>query len=482
MSEYEHTLSDIIKRKDWQNLVITHHNRLPAHARMNSWRNAGAARENKPSPYRQCLDGKWNFKLYDNPEQVPEEWLEYDGDNVFRIPVPANWQMHGFDVPIYTNVTYPISTTPPGVPENNPTGCYSSEIEINEEWLQDGRVSIIFDGVNSAFHLWCNGHWIGYSQDSRLPAEFSISPWARPGKNRICVMVMRWSVGTWLEDQDMWRMSGIFRSVWLQHKPKVHLADVIINPDVSADSDLGYLHVEAILGGDVDTPEDWAVKLTLWVGERECAGKTLPFGTQKIDARGPWRERLDTQLVIDNPLLWSAELPHLYRLTVTLLDPDGRAVESEAWNTGFRRVAIENGLLKVNGKPLLIRGVNRHEHHPELGQAVDEASMLQDIFLLKQNNFNAVRCSHYPNQSRWYELCDEYGIYVVDEANIETQGMIPMRRLAEDSEWLHAFSSRVTRMVHNNRNHVSIIVWSLGNESGIGASHEALYHLSLIHI
>ncbi|WP_425402918.1 beta-galactosidase [Klebsiella huaxiensis] len=476
MSEYEHAFSDIIQRKDWQNLVITHHHRLPAHARMNSWRDTCAARENKRSPYRQCLDGKWNFKFYDNPEQVPERWLEYDADNVSQIPVPANWQMHGFDIPIYTNVTYPISTTPPAVPENNPTGCYSTEIEINFEWLQDGNVNIIFDGVNSAFHLWCNGHWVGYSQDSRLPAEFSITPWAKPGKNRICVMVMRWSVGTWLEDQDMWRMSGIFRSVWLQHKPEVHLADVIISPDVNADYDMGYLHIQAILGGDVDVPEDWAVKLTLWAGERECAEKTLPFGTQKVDARGSWRERLETQLVIDNPLLWSSELPHLYRLTATLLDPDGRIVESEAWNTGFRRVAIENGLLKVNGKPLLIRGVNRHEHHPELGQAVDESSMLQDILLLKQNNFNAVRCSHYPNQSRWYELCDEYGIYVVDEANIETQGMIPMRRLAEDSEWLHAFSSRVTRMVHSNRNHVSIIIWSLGNESGIGASHEALYH------
>lgn len=476
MSEYSSAFAEIIKRQDWQNLVITHLNRLPAHARMNSWRSENEARDNRASPNRRCLNGQWEFTLYDNPEQVPARWLEYSDEAENKTPVPSNWQVQGYDIPIYTNVTYPINSTPPQVPQNNPTGCYATTVEIDESWLAEGDVNIIFDGVNSAFHLWCNGNWVGYSQDSRLPAEFSLSQWAKPGKNRLCVMVMRWSVGTWLEDQDMWRMSGIFRPVWLQHRPAAHLADVIISPYLNDDFDTGHLHIQATLGGEISEPEAWAMKLTLWQGERICVQKTVTFGTQKIDARGPWRERLDTRLRLNNPRLWSAEQPHLYRLTATLLDPNGQAVESEAWNTGFRRVEIADGLLKINGKPLLVRGVNRHEHDPALGQAVDEAAMLQDILLLKQNNFNAVRCSHYPNQSRWYELCDEYGLYVVDEANIETQGMIPMRRLAEDSEWLHAFSARVTRMVHSNRNHPAIIIWSLGNESGIGSSHEALYH------
>lgn len=476
MNPFENEFYEIIKRQDWQNLAIIHLNRLPAHARMNSWHSADAARDHQGSSGRRCLDGEWQFSLYDCPEQVPASWLNQDTDTAAPHPVPSNWQTQGYDIPIYTNVTYPINTVPPHVPDHNPTGCYSTVFHMDEDDLADGHVNIIFDGVNSAFHLWCNGNWVGYSQDSRLPAEFALRPYLKPGENRLCVMVMRWSVGTWLEDQDMWRLSGIFRSVWIQHKPNVHLADVILTPGLSPQRDRGELNIQVRLSLPAERPEAWSVRLTLWHDGTCQTTDIVSFGTEKIDARGPWSERIDTTLTLANPLLWSAEQPHLYRLVVTLVDPQGNAIEHEAWNTGFRQVSIDNGLLNINGKPLLVRGVNRHEHHPETGQAIDEATMLTDILLLKQNNFNAVRCSHYPNQSRWYELCDEYGLYVIDEANIETQGMIPMRRLAEESEWLPAFAARVTRMIHANRNHTSIIIWSLGNESGIGTSHEALYH------
>ena len=469
------TFHQVLVREDWQNQTITHLNRLPAHPTFASWRDPDAARENRPSASRRRLDGQWQFSLARSPFAVDARWLEDDLPDSRSTPVPSNWQMQGYDAPIYTNVRYPIDTTPPRVPEENPTGCYSLTFSVDEDWQANGQTQIIFDGVNSAFHLWCNGEWVGYSQDSRLPAAFDLSPFLQPGDNRICVMVMRWSAGTWLEDQDMWRMSGIFRSVWLLNKPTLHLSDVQLTPQLDALYRDAELLVNVSVAAPVAQLEELTVKVELWDEDRLVASHRQPPGSPIIDERGNYAERAAIRLPVEKPALWSAETPNCYRAVVSLWRGD-ETIEAEAWDIGFRRVEIKNGLLLLNGKPLLIRGVNRHEHHHQRGQVVTEEDMVQDILLMKQNNFNAVRCSHYPNAPRWYELCNRYGLYVVDEANIETHGMVPMNRLSDDPAWLPAFSARVSRMLQSNRNHPSIIIWSLGNESGGGGNHEAMYH------
>ncbi|EPP1400746.1 beta-galactosidase [Klebsiella oxytoca] len=469
------TFHQILAREDWQNQTITHLNRLPAHPTFASWRDTDAARKNQPSAFRRRLDGQWQFSWARSPFDVDARWLEDDLPDSRSTSVPSNWQMQGYDAPIYTNVRYPIDTTPPRVPQENPTGCYSLTFRVDESWRADGQTQIIFDGVNSAFHLWCNGEWVGYSQDSRLPAAFDLSPYLQPGDNRICVMVMRWSAGTWLEDQDMWRMSGIFRSVWLLNKPTLHLCDVQLTPQLDALYRDAELLVNLSVAAPVALLEELTVKVELWDDDRLVASHQQSPGSPIIDERGNYAERAAIRLPVERPALWSAETPDCYRAVVSLWRGD-EPIEAEAWDIGFRRVEIKNGLLLLNGKPLLIRGVNRHEHHHQRGQVVTEEDMVQDILLMKQNNFNAVRCSHYPNTPRWYELCNRYGLYVVDEANIETHGMVPMNRISDDPAWLPAFSARVSRMLQSNRNHPSIIIWSLGNESGGGGNHEAMYH------
>ncbi|HGV0027960.1 TPA: beta-galactosidase [Citrobacter freundii] len=467
------SLSAVLARRDWENPGVTQLNRLEAHPPFCSWRSADDARTNKRSSQLRSLNGRWQFAWFAAPEAVPESWLTSDLPQADTVNVPSNWQMDGYDAPIYTNVTYPIPVNPPYVPAQNPTGCYSLTFHIDDAWLDEGQTRIIFDGVNSAFHLWCNGRWVGYGQDSRLPSEFDLSDYLQHGENRLAVMVLRWSDGSYLEDQDMWRMSGIFRDVSLLHKPTTQIRDLRINTRFNDDFSRAMLAVEVRVAGNES--EDLRVALQLWEGETLTAETNSPLGSEIIDERGAYHDRVTLCLNVEKPALWSAETPNLYRAVVQLRTADGALIEAEACDVGFRQVCIENGLLLLNGKPLLIRGTNRHEHHPINGQVMDEATMVQDIILMKQNNFNAVRCSHYPNHSLWYTLCDRYGLYVVDEANIETHGMVPMNRLTDDPAWLPAMSQRVTRMVQRDRNHPSIIIWSLGNESGHGVNHDALY-------
>ncbi|MER0126627.1 beta-galactosidase [Franconibacter daqui] len=466
-------LQTLLARRDWENPLVTSLNRLDAHPPFHSWRTVEAAREASAPAHRLSLNGQWRFSFFSAPEQVPESWLLTDLPQAAAMPVPSNWQMQGFDTPIYTNVTYPIPVTPPCVPKENPTGCYSLTFNVEESWLAQGQTRIVFDGVNSAFYLFCNGRWVGYSQDSRLPAEFDLSGVLHAGENRLAVLVLRWCDGTYLEDQDMWRMSGIFRDVTLQHKPATRLADYQASTHLNEDFSRATLEVLARAEGPAVAA--CRVALSLWRDGACVAQGDSPFGSEIIDERGAWSDRVTLRLPVEKPLLWSAEAPHLYRLVVALYDEHNALLEAEACDIGFRKVEISEGLLKLNGQPLLIRGVNRHEHHPERGQVVDEETMRRDIELMKQHNFNAVRCSHYPNHPLWYRLCDQYGLYVVDEANIETHGMEPMSRLSDDPRWLPAMSERVTRMVQRDRNHPCIIIWSLGNESGHGANHDALY-------
>lgn len=467
------SLAAVLARRDWENPAVTQLNRLESHPPFCSWRSADDARDNRASKQWQSLNGTWQFSWFPSPESVPEAWRINDLTDADRVKVPSNWQMQGYDAPVYTNVTYPIPVTPPYVPAENPTGCYSLTFNVDDIWLNEGQTRIIFDGVNSAFHLWCNGRWVGYGQDSRLPSEFDLSEFLTKGENRLAVMVLRWSDGTYLEDQDMWRMSGIFRDVALLHKPATHIRDLRMATHFNDDYSKARVDAEVRMRGEPS--QDLRVTLQLWLGEALAGHVTSPFGSTIVDERGAYIDRTTLCLNIEHPALWSAETPHLYRAVVLLHTSDGQLIEAEACDVGLRKVSIENGLLLLNGKPLLLRGTNRHEHHPENGQVMDRETMVQDILLMKQNNFNAVRCSHYPNHPLWYSLCDYYGLYVVDEANIETHGMVPMNRLSDDPVWLPAMSQRVTRMVQRDRNHPSIIIWSLGNESGHGANHDALY-------
>ncbi|WP_319535124.1 beta-galactosidase [uncultured Vibrio sp.] len=464
--------SDIIQRRDWENPQSVNIHCLKAHSPLSSYRNIDHARDDIHAQ-RQSLNGQWKFKLFEAPEQVDGEFIEthFNDTHWDDITVPSNWQMQGYDKPIYANVKYPFEVNPPFVPADNPTGCYRTTIFLTEEELTDTQ-RIIFDGVNSAFHLWCNGKWIGYSQDSRLPAEFDLTPHLVAGENSLSVMVIRWSDGSYLEDQDMWWLSGIFRDVTLLSKPQLCIEDVFITPDLDACYRDGSLSVVT----HISAPDTHQVQIQLFDGEQAVTKPRIDTpNNRRIDERGSWNDVVFQTLHVNDPQKWTAETPNLYRLVVSLLDENGTHLESEAYQVGFRKVEITDGQLKLNGQPLLIRGVNRHEHHPELGHVMTEEDMVRDICLMKQHNFNAVRTSHYPNHPRWYELCDQYGLYVCDEANIETHGMQPMNRLSSDPQWANAYMSRYTQMVMRDKNHASIIIWSLGNESGHGSNHNAMY-------
>ncbi|WP_024606745.1 glycoside hydrolase family 2 TIM barrel-domain containing protein, partial [Pseudoalteromonas sp. TAE80] len=469
------SLQHIINRRDWENPITVQVNQVKAHSPLNGFKTIEDARENTQSQ-KKSLNGQWDFKLFDKPEAVDESLLyekiskELSGDWQ-SITVPSNWQLHGFDKPIYCNVKYPFAVNPPFVPSDNPTGCYRTEFTITPEQLTQ-RNHIIFEGVNSAFHLWCNGQWVGYSQDSRLPSEFDLSELLVVGTNRIAVMVIRWSDGSYLEDQDMWWLSGIFRDVNLLTKPQSQIRDVFITPDLDACYRDATLHIKTA----INAPNNYQVAVQIFDGKTSlCEPKIQSTNNKRVDEKGGWSDVVFQTIAIRSPKKWTAETPYLYRCVVSLLDEQGNTVDVEAYNIGFRKVEMLNGQLCVNGKPLLIRGVNRHEHHPENGHAVSTADMIEDIKLMKQNNFNAVRTAHYPNHPLFYELCDELGLYVVDEANIETHGMFPMGRLASDPLWAGAFMSRYTQMVERDKNHASIIIWSLGNECGHGANHDAMY-------
>ncbi len=467
------TFTQIIAAREWENQHVVQHNVLPAHAPLHAYSNQSDALLNHASNNQQSLNGLWQFALFGKPEEVPESCIDKSFDDSVwdSIPVPSNWQLHGFDKPIYTNVKYPIADTPPLVPSDNPTGVYRVEFDHLVEIGQ--QTTITFDGVNSAFHLWCNGEWVGYSQDSRLPAEFDLTKHLTEGANQLTVMVMRWSDGTFVEDQDMWWLSGIFRDVTLTTKPTVHIKDVEVQTHLDAAYRDASLKVITSLSRK-NLP--YTVNVCLFDAEGELvAEQDSQPGIQFVDEKGPWCDKANHELAIDAPKLWSAESPYLYRVVVSLLDEKKELVDCEAYSIGFRSVEISNGQLKVNGKPLLIRGVNRHEHHPELGHVMTREDMIRDIKLLKQHNFNAVRTAHYPNHPLWYQLCDEFGLYLVDEANIETHGQFPMCRLSDDSEWLNTYMRRITRLVERDKNHASVIIWSLGNESGIGSNHHAMY-------
>jgi len=420
----------------------------------------------------QSLNGNWKFNWSENPKSRPDDFYKEDFDvsSWDEIDVPSDWQMRGYGYPIYVNIEYPFTKDAPNPPEEfNPVGSYRRIFSIPEDWA-DKNIILHFGGVNSAFYVWINGQKVGYSQGSKTPAEFDITDFIRTGENSVSVEVYRWNVGSYLEDQDFWRLSGIERDVLLYATEKVHLRNVLTNASLESDNYLKgklavNLEIENTSEGEVN---DYNVVVNVLDSGASIFKKSKKVGTsEQVSFEA---ENLEIQP-------WSAEIPKLYELQVQLLDATGQQVDGTRLKIGFRTSEIKNGQLLINGQPVLLKGVNRHEHDPVNGHVVTEESMMADIRDFKKYNINAVRTSHYPNDPRWYELCDQYGIYVIDEANIESHGYgyDDGVTLAQDPQFQKMHIDRIQRVVRRDFNHPSIILWSLGNEAGNGPNFKAPY-------
>jgi beta-galactosidase len=466
--------------EDWEDPQVVGRNKQPGHATLMPYPDIQSAMKGtrEASPFHKSLDGNWKFHWVRKPAERPVDFYkpDYDVSCWNDIPVPSHWELNGYGIPIYTNSLYQFPPNPPHIPHDyNPVGSYRTEFEIPSSW--EGRqVFIHFDGVMSAFYLWFNGQKVGYSQDSMTPAEFNITPYLRRGRNVLAAEVYRWSDGSYLEDQDAWRFSGIYRDVYLFSTPTVHLRDFFLQSELDGQYRDAVLKVAATVHNYSDQA---AGEHTVEVRLLDAQGKggdlkPLIMGTTKSLAAGG-DDVVTMQAPVANPRKWSAEIPNLYTVLLVLKDAAGKTIEVERSNFAFRKVEIKNGQLLLNGVPIYIKGVNRHEHDPDHGRAIPLSRMIEDIRLLKQNNINAVRTSHYPDDPKWYDLCDQYGIYLVDEANIESHGMgyDPDRTLANKPEWKLAHMERTIRMLERDKNHPSIIIWSLGNEAGDGSNFEA---------
>jgi len=469
---------------------VTSINRVPSHAEFCAFDTLARAENGGESPYKISLNGVWQFKLYENP-QAAAEFFETDAETS-EINVPGNWELQGHGEPIYTNIVMPWSDeldercnitprdgkgtfpNPPYVPSANPTGCYRRTFTLPENF--GGRdVYLKFDGVECVFYLRVNGKEVGYSQDSKLPAEFSITDYIKKGENTVELMVIRFADTIYLEDQDYWYLSGIYRNVWLTAKPKLCISDYfvktrpnlplgggIFTADVTVSRENGFADCKVLaivydkLGNEVTRGESEV---------RTMADYVLTYAPTANTAR----------ITLDLPEidLWSPESPDLYRVVFALKSKDGEIIDIEGCNFGFKLVEVKNGILHLNGKRLVINGVNRHEHYYKFGRAVPKEIMLEEIRQMKRMNINSVRTSHYPDSPEWYDLCDEYGILLVCECNIETH--VLMGAPTQDPKYAQNFIERAVRMVQNHKNHACIYSWSLGNESGTGANHAAMY-------
>ncbi|GAA2256218.1 glycoside hydrolase family 2 TIM barrel-domain containing protein [Streptomyces atrovirens] len=438
------------------------------------------------SPYRQSLDGTWKFAYADRPEDRDADFHRTDTDDADwdTIPVPSVWQLHGHDVPIYLNITYPYwgpngrgeDPQPPAAPtRHNPVGQYRRTFTVPRDW-KGRRTFLHFEGVKSAHYVWINGELVGYDEDSYTPSEYDITDHLGPGTNQIAVEVYRYADGDWLEDQDMIRLSGIFRSVYLYSTPAVHLRDFKLDTPLNDTYTRGELAVTASVraygGGE---PGRYTVETQLYDARGHAVWSRPLKQTADLGTAGAGEDvTVRASKAVTRPRLWSAEHPDLYTAVLRLRDPAGKVVETLSHRVGFREFAIEDGLMRINGSPVSFRGTNRHEMHPARGTALTREDLVEDITLIKRMNMNSVRTSHYPDNPLWYELADEYGLYLVDETNLETHG-IRSEYPGDHPEWTAACVARAQNMVHRDKNHPSVVIWSLGNEAGGGSTFTAMH-------
>jgi beta-galactosidase len=465
----------------WKQPELAGLGRAPARATLHPYPDtaSAAARDPAASPWVKSLNGDWRFTLAERPEAVPADFPSpgFDDGAWGTLPVPSNWTMHGHDRPHYTNVRMPFDNAPPSVPAANPTGLYRTDFKVPADWA-DRRIVLHVGGAESVLLVWVNGQALGVAKDSRLPQEFDITDAIVPGETALlCCAVVKWSDASFIEDQDQWWMGGIHRDVFLFSTGRVWIEDVFARATLDDAYTDGALSAEVRLGF-ADAPRDgWTVHAMLFDDAGDAVLQeplTAPVKANPADhnpCRGPLNiAQLSTPVAA--PRLWSSESPALYTLVVTVHDGDGPAVEATSCRVGFRKVEIGDRQLLINGKAVMIAGMNRHEHHPVRGKAITREDMLADIRLMKQFNVNAVRCSHYPNAEAWYDLCDEYGIYLIDEANIEAHAY--MHQICRDPGYAAQFLERGLRMVERDKNHPCVIAWSLGNESGYGPNHDAM--------
>ncbi|MCX6254041.1 MAG: beta-galactosidase, partial [Bacteroidia bacterium] len=505
-SKYEGVPFTEKEPRDWENPEVFNINREDPNASLISYPDEKSALDaiKANSPNYKSLNGIWKFNWVKSPDQRPFWFFkdDYDTRDWKDIEVPSNWQMKGYDIPVYTNITYPFwayedvfnshdlknievssklpnkdlkvpvsvnpsypfKKDPPFIPHDwNPVGSYKRNFNVPSDW-QNKEIFLHFGAVSSAFYVWVNEKLVGYSEDSKMPAEFNITKYLKGGKNSVAVEVYRWCDGSFLEDQDFWRLSGIQRTVFLHARPKTFIKDFFAVGDLENNYKDGLLKVDVALKSAVATDNDFVVDASLYEG------------TQKL-----FTESKDVKLSEGNGAVnftknfpgikkWSAEKPDLYSLVLSLKDKNGNTFESVSSKIGFRKVEIINSQLLVNGVAILIKGTNMHEHDDVNGHVISEETILKDIRVMKSNNLNAMRTSHYPQQEFWYEMCDKYGLYLVDEADIESHGMGYDKdvTLADKPEWAAAHLDRMQRMVERDKNHPSVIIWSMGNEAGDG--------------
>lgn len=469
---------DAGSKPEWADETRLHEGMVAPFATMALFPNEQTAlvRRRDASPFFHSLNGSWKFHWVSRPsERVPGFWEPAFNDSGWKtIRVPSNVEMEGYGYPIYTNIQYPWKeTTPPVIAgDYNPVSSYRRTFQVPAAW--NGReVYLTFDGVNSFFTLWVNGKRLGFNKDSRTPATFHLTPHIKSDENLIAVEVFRWNDGSYLEDQDAWRLSGIFRDVYLWSTPQVHVRDFTVQTHLDAAYRDATLVVKAELQSRATIPANTTLEAALLdpTGKQVFRSALQPAG--KTESGG---SAFTLNQQVAQPAKWSAETPALYTLLLSLKDEQGNVLETIPWRIGFRTVELKGGYLLVNGMPTLFRGVNRHEWDPDLGQVVTRERMIQDIRLMKQNNINAVRTSHYPNVAEWYDLCDEFGLYVIDEANIESHGMgYGERTLGNVPSWGPAHLDRTIRMFERDKNHTCIVTWSLGNEAGFGVNFRKTY-------
>ncbi len=472
-----HTQAQEMQKPDWENPKVFDINMEKPHAVLMPFDDLDQALDARPeqSPFYKSLNGSWKFNWVRKPADRPRNFYKMDYDVSYwdNIPVPANWELQGYGVPIYVNIQYPFPKDPPNIPHDyNPVGSYVRTFTVPENW--DGRqVFLQLGAVKSAAYYWLNGEKLGYSQGSKTPVEFDVTDFLQAGENKLAVEIYRWSDGSYLEDQDFWRLSGIERDVFLWSSPKVHVRDFFVHTDLDASYENATLRVETdVQSYQAASVRGHSLKLQLYNPQ----GRMIGTVADALDFENKKAALLELSLNVNQPDLWTAETPNLYQIALILEDANGDVLEVLTDNIGFREVEIKDGQLLVNGKAVLFKGVNRHEHNEYQGHVVTEAEMIKDIQLMKQNNINAVRTSHYPNEIRWYELCDEYGLYVIDEANVESHGMgYGPESLAKDPLWKEAHVNRMQRMVERTKNRPSVIIWSMGNEAGDGVNFTACY-------
>lgn len=465
---------------EWENPRVFRINNEAAHATLMPFADKATALtfDKSNSSFYKSLNGTWRFRYLTNPSMTPDDFPA-DSINESRwtnIEVPGNWQLQGdFDPPVFTNIIHPFRADPPRVPQDyNPTGLYRKTFTVPDEW-KGRQVFLHFAGVQSNATVYLNGKKVGYNEDGMLPAEYNITGMLRPGDNLLAVQVINWSDGSWLEDQDFWRLSGIYRDVFIFSTPSQHIRDYYVTTDLDEMYRDATFNLRVSLKNyAASAAKNLSVKMTL----SDASSKPVLEKVLKAGSVGAKKETLlKVNELVRDPLKWTAETPNLYTLTMELISSSGEVLEVISSRVGFREVEIKNGQLLFNGKAIDIKGTNRHEFDPDRGRAVSRESMIRDIILMKRLNVNAVRTSHYPNDPEFYSLCDEYGLYVMDEANIESHELWAVRRyyIAEKPEWKDAWVDRGVRLVLRDRNHPSIFSWSMGNETGWGPNFDAMY-------